>query len=228
MPILPFSWNPKHWGLDGAERDTAEAHYTLKGEALDRRLLEIKYSGRLTKEHQKQFKLDRLELDFQYGVIDEEEYHDARIGLMFKKDSDDFKQAKLEVQLENNEISDYEFDLGVTKIKYKDHESEEYLVAVADLDLAYGNINQQQHERTVADAKREPWVKVIHADLIEEDGGETRLSFELDWNTFFVEELMRKGWTGLTAEEIVDQWFTQTCQSSMNSEEYLLQEGDQE
>lgn len=228
MAFLPFGFIPSHWGLKGKERDIARAHHELAGEALERRLLELEYEGKLTKEQQKQMKLDRLDIDLKYGNIEDDEYHEQRISLLFKKGSDEYQQAMLEVQNDLGNIDDYEFDVGIIGIQHKDKESTEYLIAMANLDLAYDKITELEYERAIADAKGEAWVKVLKADLVTIEDGETQLTFELDWNTRFVEELIAKGWTGFSQEEIVDQWFTHTCQSSMNSEEYLLQDGDQE
>ncbi len=222
MPFIPFTWNPKHWGLEGEEREIAEAHYKLRGEALEYRLLEIEHSNRKTKEEIKDYKLEKLDLDLKYGKVSDDEYHEARISLMFKKNSQEYKQAHLEVKLENNEIDHYEFDTELLKTLHKDHESPEYLIALADIDLTYEEISEIEHEKRVADAKKEPWVKVIKAELIEDkDTGTSNMSFELDWNTYFVEDLMLKGWTGLSGEQIVDQWFTHMCQNSMNPDEFF-------
>lgn len=73
--------------------------------------------------------------------------------------------------------------------------------------------------KELATYKKEPWVDVL---LVKVDPKDVRYGFfELDWNDVFVDLLIKQGY-GLEFdkhEEIVDRWFRELCQNTMNSEE---------
>lgn len=58
---------------------------------------------------------------------------------------------------------------------------------------------------------KEPWVTVVNTHVNKENIKNG--FFELDWNEYFVLELRKNGYTGLTEEDIVDQWFTELCKN---------------
>ena len=60
-------------------------------------------------------------------------------------------------------------------------------------------------EKEEATAKGEPWVGVLDTKVNPENIRNG--FFELDWNNEFVEKLMDAGYTGETAEAVVDGWF---------------------
>lgn len=66
---------------------------------------------------------------------------------------------------------------------------------------------KKKDPKEYATRKKEPWVSVIDVKVNKENVRNG--FFELDWNRYFVEELIRAGY-GLDAdpeEEIVDRWF---------------------
>jgi hypothetical protein len=70
--------------------------------------------------------------------------------------------------------------------------------------------------KTAATAKQEPWVAVLQTHVNPESPRNG--FFELDWNEYFVLMLRKNGYTGITDEEIVDQWFSDLCRE-VGSEE---------
>jgi hypothetical protein len=77
-------------------------------------------------------------------------------------------------------------------------EAEKYKVEAAPLD-----------PKEAANAKKEPWVAVLQTHVNPESPKNG--FFELDWNEYFVLMLRNNGYTGVTEEEIVDQWFSDLC-----------------
>lgn len=66
---------------------------------------------------------------------------------------------------------------------------------------------QRKDPKTYATRKKEPWVNVIDVKVNQENVRNG--FFELDWNEYFIQELIKSGY-GLEAdpeEEIVDRWF---------------------
>lgn len=67
-----------------------------------------------------------------------------------------------------------------------------------------------------ANEKKEPWVAVLETHVNPESPRNG--FFELDWNEHFVLMLRKNGYTGVTDEELVDQWFSDLCRE-VGSEE---------
>lgn len=111
---IPFGWLPGHWGLAGKTRDLAEAEYTLEGEKLERRRLEINPSDKNKNERT----IAALELDLKYEHIDEEEFDRAIVELNLDKLNDKELQIEfLKVDKKHGKISDAEFEKKEKTIK---------------------------------------------------------------------------------------------------------------
>lgn len=69
-------------------------------------------------------------------------------------------------------------------------------------------------DKEMATARGEPYVAVVdtHFDPKNPSNG----YFELDWNNFFIQQLLAAGYTGNSEEEIVDKWFNAICQNVVN------------
>ena len=99
--LIPFSFMPGAWGLNGKVRDEAEAYYYYDGEDLDRRLNEI--HGRTTAQ-------DNLELDRKYGRVTEYEY-DKQIAEMTPEPNR--VVALLDVEFKHGKISENAYEKAV-------------------------------------------------------------------------------------------------------------------
>lgn len=69
-------------------------------------------------------------------------------------------------------------------------------------------------EKEQATQLKEPWVTVTSTQINKENIKNG--FFELDWNEYFILELRKNGYTGITEEDIVDQWFTELCKNIGN------------
>lgn len=218
-PLIPFGLNPKHWSLSGKDRLTAEARYTLEGEDLERRLLEIEYNGILTPIDERDFKLKKLVLDHKWGKISEVDYDKAVVALEHtNKKSPEYKRALLEIRFKHGELEQIEYDKAQVELNHKDKNSNEYLIAIANIDRTHGLLSEREYSKTIATIKGEPWVTFVEASIEYDTETGNRFGFELDWNQAFVEDLIRHGWRGPSQADIVDQWFTQTCQDVFSSD----------
>lgn len=61
---IPFKLMPASWGLIGDAYQEADAYYNLEGEALERRLLDIRL-----RDHPLQWERETMEIDLRYGKI---------------------------------------------------------------------------------------------------------------------------------------------------------------
>ena len=73
------------------------------------------------------------------------------------------------------------------------------------IDKKYGKVSDVEFDKQSATLKGEPYVGVLktHFNPQEPKNG----FFELDWNNQFIEELLDAGYSGESAEAIVDSWF---------------------
>ena len=71
-------------------------------------------------------------------------------------------------------------------------------------------------EKAEATKKGEPWVGVLDTK-VNPDNIRNGF-FELDWNNEFVEKLMDAGYTGDTAEAVVDGWFKTIARQILDDE----------
>jgi hypothetical protein len=77
---------------------------------------------------------------------------------------------------------------------------------------------KKKDPKEYATRKKEPWVSVLDVKLNKENVRNG--FFELDWNEFFIQELIRAGY-GLEAdpeEEIVDRWFREIVYQMLDEE----------
>jgi len=82
---------------------------------------------------------------------------------------------------------------------------------ISEIDLEFGRISQEEHDKKVATLRGEPYIKVLSLDLDEKSPGAG--FFELDFNEHFVEHLANNGYEGVEPDEIVDNWFNDLCQN---------------
>ncbi|CAB4130079.1 hypothetical protein UFOVP116_259 [uncultured Caudovirales phage] len=57
----------------------------------------------------------------------------------------------------------------------------------------------------------EPYVNIDRVSIDPKQPGQG--AFELDWNEFFIAQLVRSGYKGTNDELIVDQWFADVCRN---------------
>jgi hypothetical protein len=72
--------------------------------------------------------------------------------------------------------------------------------------------------KELATEKKEPWVSVLNTH-INHDNIRNGF-FELDWNEYFIMQLVAHGYTGSTDEEVVNAWFIELCKN-VGSEENI-------
>ena len=69
---------------------------------------------------------------------------------------------------------------------------------------------RQEAEKTLATEKGEPWINIVSLEM-NPDAGATVGAIEMDWNEHFVKMLHENGYTGVSDEDAVDQWFRDVC-----------------
>jgi len=103
--IIPFSWYPAHWGLQGKSREIALAEFQLEGTELLRKKIDININERSVKE----MRLGHLELDHRIGKLKDYTYAKAVIKVnLGGLTKDQVKIDLLELKAVHNKISDNE------------------------------------------------------------------------------------------------------------------------
>lgn len=66
-------------------------------------------------------------------------------------------------------------------------------------------------EKELATARGESYIKVLDTQI--DSTNPANGYFELDWNSYFIDELRKAGYNANTEEEIIDKWFKALCQN---------------
>ena len=120
----------------------------------------------------------------------------------------DYRQKVLDLDLKYNKVTREEYDRSI--IRLIDDEKQKEL-ALTELDFREGKIKELEYSKKIATLKGEPWVTVINMDFSK--GNSLEGSFELDWNSHFVDKLTAEGYAGPTPDAIVNQWFMEVCRN---------------
>ena len=96
----------------------------------------------------------------------------------------------------------------VTGIEAREKELEEKELAILD----------RTDPKAAATKRNEPWVNVLDMQVNEENIRNG--FFELDWNEFFIQELVKNGYGTMSdpEEEIVDRWFRDIVYNMLQEE----------
>lgn len=65
--------------------------------------------------------------------------------------------------------------------------------------------------KELATKNGQPYVNIVSIELDADNVGQG--AFELDWNEFFVTQLLKSGYAGRDDQQIVDRWFQDVCRN---------------
>jgi hypothetical protein len=125
----------------------------------------------------------------------------------------DLKRAKAHHYLNGREL-----EIALNDIEFDDKDSPEYKLALLEIDYKFKKISERDYKKERATVIGEPYFCVLNGEYNQTGPEQGTMSFELDWNEEFVHELRRNGWTGVTADSIVDHWFEDSCKQMFEEE----------
>jgi hypothetical protein len=121
----------------------------------------------------------------------------------------------------------------ISGIEAKEKALEEERVRIAEqaeedrkrLEAAELEMLKKQDPKQYATRRKEPWINVIDVKINEENVRNG--FFEMDWNEFFIQELIRAGYGTEQdpEEEIVDRWFRDIVYNMLSDEGLDTQRG---
>lgn len=200
--IIPFLLLPTSWGRSGKDYEEAQARYTLTGEALERRLIDIHHGDDPAKHSEM-----HLRLDNKLGRLTD---YDLAVKVAELRGENDPKTL-LNLAYAHQKIGDYELARGLAEIEHP--EGTERDLALLAIDRKFEKIGEKDYEKEAATLRKEPWIGIIN-DGFDLQQGLNGVFFEFDWNSFWIDYLTLNGYTGRTEEEIVEKWFQDVCRST--------------
>ena len=121
-----------------------------------------------------------------------------------------YEKAKIEYEMEGTAKKVALAKVGLT-------DEVDLAVAEADVLLAEGEVDENQHAKMIAHVKKEPWVAVKRMEVHPEDPKQGYM--ELDWNDQFIAMLQEKGYTGKSDEDVANKWFNDICRTVLLQEQ---------
>lgn len=206
---LPFGWLPGHWGLYGELKDRAQIEYYYDGYDREIQLLDLKKPS-------KEVSKEKLDVKYHYGVIDDYAYQQGIIDIETEGDPVKNQLAKLKLDYDQGKVTAPQYQLKSIELE-KGKDSDEYKVEVLQQQFQMGEITQFEFEKKVATLLDQPWIKVVQSSY-DPDLGVDGFTFELDYNSVFVQYLKEHGYTGLTDADIVEDWFNDVSKTELAAE----------
>tara|TARA_B100000929_G_scaffold290425_1_gene283925 strand:+ start:937 stop:1545 length:609 start_codon:yes stop_codon:yes gene_type:complete len=153
-PLIPFGWLPGHWGLKGKTRERAEAEYKYTGYKLETALANIDI------EDASKLKQKQLEIDYKYGMIEEQDYDYAM--LEFVTNPVERELRKLDLDYQYSDMKDIDYD------KHKATIRKEPWVSVLDLNVRddTGNFELDWNDFFVEELKEAGFKGMSDEDIV--------------------------------------------------------------
>lgn len=125
------------------------------------------------------------------------------------------KDLEIELmRLDNEEglLDDYDFAMKSAELLLTGDELE---LRKLEIDHVAEKISENEYQKKTATIKKEPFVCIIDSRYDSAEGI-NGLTFEFDWNEYWIKELITNGYVGVNDEHIIQQWFDDLCRSVIN------------
>lgn len=148
------------------------------------------------------------------------EGYDLEVRLaQIEKSGKDLERELADIDHRHELLTEYEWMKRHIEIE-TEAKSVDRQVELLKLDIEFNKIEKREGEKKIADLLGEPWVGIVDEGLNPADGP-NGFYFEFDWNDKWIEQLRAAGFTGVTDEEIMEEWFTAVCRDQVHSPEPL-------
>lgn len=113
-----------------------------------------------------------------------------------------YLKAKAEYELDGKDLK-----IALANIEHTGTDLEK---ALLQIEFEDGKLEEKDYQKKLATLNKEPWVDILGIDFdprMPNAGG----AFNLDWNDYFIDELRKNGFQGVTADQVVQRWFDTLC-----------------
>ena len=138
-----------------------------------------------------------------------------------------YRFAQAEYELDGEEL-DYE----LCKIEHEADQLDEDEVPSLNfqkhylaLDFKYHKISKEEHDLELATLEEKPYIYVKASGYNFEEGIEGFWQ-ELEWNSYFIDFLVKNGYDNISEEDTIDEWMTDIYKSQIIEQEIGLDMGD--
>ncbi len=118
-----------------------------------------------------------------------------------------------EINFEYQIISEYDYEKKSIELTSDDELDK--TVRLLQLDIDHNLIDPLKGDKEIANALKQPWVKVINDNLDLTDGP-NGYYMEFDWNDHWIAKLRDHGYTGISDEEVMEKWFSDVCRQQIS------------
>lgn len=134
---------------------------------------------------------------------------DRRLTDIEHPDDPENSYKHLELDKKYGHINDYDYKKKKLDYQEFNYDSDKELARLK-IEYDYGNMDENEYNKSVANQKNEPWVGVISTEF-DPNSGVNGLAWELDWNEQFVQMLRNEGYQGHNDSQVVEAWFNDLC-----------------
>lgn len=207
---LPFWMYPRHWGLQGSQKEIAlidfnytgvEAklkkvpHIALTAQESDEMINQIKYENNLIDEYA--YDIEVLNIKHKYNIINDAELH----------------EQLLKVQFKHHRITERDFDTKMVELVEDDTER---LRMALGVNLKYHEITQNEYDKEISEIDKVPWSSLN----VSYDKDEHAIDVQLDYNKYFIQHLRDTGHPGISDDEVID-FYINDCGRKLSSSDEL-------
>jgi hypothetical protein len=197
---IPFKFLPSAWGLKGETRKIAEIEYMIDDPfQREVEIAKVRLEG-------KDLNRELVRIEFKYGHLTSME-HDLQM-LHYEGIADETKRRRreLDIRMRHGSISEYDYNLQYATCIEDETDKE---LAVLKVKLDAGKMTETEYAKEVATIRDEPWVAILDMTVNKENP--SLGSWELDWNSKFIELIEGHGFIGASEEESVNDWLNHLC-----------------
>lgn len=184
--------------------------------------LDRKYYNKILKkvDATPEYKSQLLDLQKKYNQINDYDYDIGKLEAKYHspsmKEMDEYKLQLLDIRQKYNQIDDYNYELQKFNIIHSNYDDIEKKKNEIKLQYKYKIIDELTYNKQINDIQGKPWV-AIHINNMDDDNVED-LQIEVEHNNTFIKNLVSKGYTGNSEEELVEQWLQMFYLNSLSED----------
>ena len=131
----------------------------------------------------------------------------------------EYRLKVLDIRKQFKDISDYDYDIGTSKIINENKDKSEKEVAELNIMLKYNKITPTDYCIKKYDALNLPWYHIEYNYDPEKIEDIDQVPIEVEYNKTFIKLLKEKKYIGDSDEEVIDDWLKTVYQNQLDIED---------